>query len=207
MAAVYQAPGRCQCPGAGAGCSQTFAVVGCSRRPIPGATVTVWTDSTKNVQLATGTTGADGKVALSWSSGSCSIYYEYAAGPRFNVTSASAVLTPGSTTTKSLTAANGYHCSAVCAYPLKDTLYSNGVNCATLTYGNWVFGIGWFCPGGALFPGKFFLGAENNPVCLIFDPGNPGAACTVCGPGNSCPPDALLLTICENTFPVFVATE
>lgn len=135
-----------------AGCKQTFAVRGCNSAALQGATVTVWTDSGKTTQLATGTTDAGGNVTLYWNATCATSVYVEVSCPRFVTYTNTGAYTCAATTTVSLSAASGYHCAGCSAIPLADTLHltDSVYGSTTLSYsaGNWVSGTtSWSFPG------------------------------------------------------------
>jgi hypothetical protein len=100
-------PGCTCCPSGP--CNVTFTVRGCNSMGLPGATVTVWTDSGKATQLATGTTDSTGSVVLDITSAG-SRYYEISRS-RFVTFTATATISCGATVgPRTLAVATGYRC-------------------------------------------------------------------------------------------------
>jgi len=109
-----------------------FVVNGCNALGLPGATVKVWTDSSKTTFIGQGVTDASGSVIIDVHSHG-SIYYE-ASSDRFVTGNRTVNVTVcgNSVGVLTLLPAPGYHCILLigCVYPFKDTLF------ATDRYGN-----------------------------------------------------------------------
>lgn len=116
-------------------CSQTFHIIGCISRSLPGATVSVYV-SNGGALLGQSTTGTGGTVTLSWT-GSCSVYVTVTA-TGFVSYGQSLTLSTGSTTTITLSAATGYHCDSICGcsapIPLTLQLTDSVIGSLVLTY-------------------------------------------------------------------------
>lgn len=103
-------------------CNQVFHVTGCNALGLEGATVGVWTDSSKTTLVATGTTDASGNLTLDL--GSAGTYYREVSASRFATASGNFTATcTGGTVSDALSPASGYHCYTGCSIPLPDTLH------------------------------------------------------------------------------------
>lgn len=133
LSAVAGAPPK----GAGAGTMcQMFAIWGCGSFVYPGITVTVKTSQTGTI-LASGVTGSDGQLYLTWTGASGNYWVEYTGqSSRFADPSGTVNLVCGATTNLAMRPAPGYCCSTVCLLPIKSTLtitFSGSAGTVTLT--------------------------------------------------------------------------
>jgi hypothetical protein len=112
-------------------CFVYFNITGCNGSALPGATVSIWTNSTKTTLLATGTTDASGYIDLNIATaGGAAVYYEVAYSPRFTT----AAVTTGTIAcgqyndlaplTVALSPAAGYTCLSSCEVPLANTIHA-----------------------------------------------------------------------------------
>jgi hypothetical protein len=171
-------------------CFVYFNITGCNGSALPGATVSVWTNSTKTTLLATGTTDGSGNVDLNIATaGGTTLYYEVSA-PRFTT----AAVTTGTFTcgqyndltplTVALSPAAGYTCTSCCNLPLANTLHVTSTCGATVTLTrhtfNWNDGSTFFFDDCSIQPGASLGAGCIDPMTNYY-------------PGGVCPP-ALNLT-------------
>lgn len=162
---------RCCC--APAVCTVRFNVKGCNSLNLENATVTIWTNSGKTSQVATGTTNSSGNVDLDVHSAG-SYYHEVTTGGHFTVSSGTTTLTCNSTVNIALTAASGYVCCSQVAQAIPTTLHwTDSDTTKTLTYASGIWSVRYDgnvtvnpisnCPGG--FPDC--AGGDGNPVLTL----------------------------------------
>lgn len=152
-------------------CWVYFVVTGCNSAPAPGVTVTIWTNSSKTTQIATGITDSSGSVDLNIENHAGSIYYEVG-GARWATSSATITVTCGqynATTprTVSLAAASGYVCNANCANPIATTLHGTHPKFGAITYNYNAagsLGAGWYATVTYSYPGCFACPAKTATV-------------------------------------------
>lgn len=119
-------------------CCVRFVINGCNGRPLPGATVKVWTNSSKATPIGEGVTDSLGGVIIDVHSHG-SIYYE-ASSDRFVTGNRTVTVSTCGNSVGILTLlpASGYHChgGGLCAFPWKDTLFASDLlgNTTTLVY-------------------------------------------------------------------------
>jgi hypothetical protein len=157
-------------------CFMYFQVnTSCDGSPQSGATVNVWTDSSKTTLIASGTTDGSGAVDLNLGSHAGSIYYEVTQS-RFATASATVTVSCGQYNsivprTVNLTAATGYVCVSSCAVPVATTLHATHpkFGAITLTYNaSGTFGAGWYTTVTYSYPGCFACPARTVTVtCFL----------------------------------------
>ncbi len=183
MAAMIQAVGGCQC----SGCSTTLSgqVSGCSL-PVPaGFTVEAHDSTSGGTLLDSTTTDSSGNYTLSISAATAGndIVIVVPATTRFTVTTKTLNWTSGTVTTSTwkcgstgslydvaMVPESGYHCSAFCALPLKDslpcTVSSNVPSFTGPTTRNLIYSVFSTC-GGAGWQVDFLSGFDTPPVNVL----------------------------------------
>lgn len=161
MTATMQDPGRCNCPGPG-GCSTTIngRATSCAGGA-PGITAEAHDATSGGTLLGTATTDASGNysiaVAGAIAGNAIVVVLKHT---RLNTATRTLSYTPFAlpastqwtcgvatpTATTAMTAAAGYHCSTLCALPLKDTLHLTDSVYGTDTL-TWLVGTTWASAG------------------------------------------------------------
>jgi hypothetical protein len=158
-------------------CNVTFFVAACTTG-MPGATVNVWTNSSKTTLVATGTTDATGHVTLDV--GSAGTYYEEVISPTARAVAPAAGNTTyscGSTRNVVLTLAAGYvACFDGCYIPSPTNLHdNNGETWAWQSASACWQGNGLFNGGCQLFPNKI---GNCGTVTVTFNSCSPALSVT-----------------------------
>lgn len=167
---------------------------------LSGATVTVWTDATKATQLDTQVTNGSGVAVLDVGTAGTH-YYEVTYPTRLATSSASALMSCGTTRTVNLTPATDYFCLSWCVLPLYKTVFatfSSVLPTITLHHsgGGWSGGLNYAYPGCGGCPAAtvpLFIDFSNLQVGPNL--GFPGC------PGNGVSPAVLPLTTISQACP------
>ena len=128
------------------GCDATLAL------SVEGATVNVWTDSSKTTLIDSGTTVFGGYYDADV--GTAGTYYLEIIASRFNTYTGSRSFVCGGSLGQTLTPASGYHClnGMSCPLPLSDTLYATHSVFGTVTL-SWVSTDTWTGTGSYSYSG------------------------------------------------------
>lgn len=170
-------------------CPSVMTVDGCNGLPVVGATYSVWTDSGKASQVATGATDAGGNFTFDAIFCGNSLYREIS-HPRFASVTGSLAYSGGAADNLS-TPATGYHCLHGCGIPAADMLVASFATAGdqTLIYGAGVWAGSWTTSGHDY---AMSIDASTGALTLTRD----GVACGATMSLDSCPPSlSITLTI------------
>jgi hypothetical protein len=169
---------------AGACCVTNLTVNGCSGVIVPSATYTVWTDSGKLSQIATGTTDSGGNVTLDVNFCNISLYREIS-HPRFVTATGSVSFNGANQADNAMTTpAAGYTCLPGCGAPIANTIHATFAVAGAKTLVN--SGSGWTVSFTASTHAYVVTLAANSTLTITRD----GVSCgTVTWTLNFCPPN------------------
>jgi hypothetical protein len=162
-------------------CFLTFLVTDASATPLPGITVTVWTNSSKTTLLGSAVSDAGGLADVNLgTTGGASVYYE-AGGGRYAVTSGTTGTVScgqwnaGNPFAVALAVASGYVQTPACPQPIATTLHATHprYGAITLAYnGSGAHGPGWYATVNYAYPGCYGCPAKTVTVTCFVDTGS-----------------------------------